>query len=301
MSPEYWADREDKAEEIIKGVSNEITAFESVIAKKYIELITDKLVTKGKIIIDGDTYSDIEKINNDIYNLMIKSDIPDRLKGVIDIINDEIDLSSELVEAASGIKVKNINISQEKKLFIKNMSDQILGYESFKIKIISKYNDLLFNSIMQNSSISEIRDSIINLSKNTVSKGSSLAVYADQVATDTVNQYRGFVQSKIAENGRFNAWGYFGSLVEKSRPQCIRWVNELKGIILFSKLKDEIKWAKKNGTGYGDLVLTEKNFAAVRGGHRCRHNVIAIVHNEKASKYLDSIRKETQSRININK
>jgi len=296
LSPEYWADKEEQTNELIKGVSNEITSFESVVAKKYIELITDKLTTKGKIIIDSGTYSDIEKINSEVYDLMIKSDIPKRLKGIIDIIENEIELSSEFVEVVSGAKAKAVNISNEKKLFIKNMSDQIIGYESFKIKLISKYNDVLFNGIMQNASIGELRDSILNLSKKTVSKGSSLSIYAGQIATDTVNQYRGFVQSKIAENGRFDAWGYFGSLVEKSRPQCIRWVTDFNGVMPFSKLKEEVKWANKNGTGYGDIVLTEKNFPTIRGGHNCRHNVIAIVQNDKAEKYLNSLRRVINSR-----
>ena len=71
-----------------------------------------------------------------------------------------------------------------------------------------------------------------------------------------------------------------------------------KWLFLFvnEKTGKEVKWANKNGTGYGDIVLTEKNFPTIRGGHNCRHNVIAIVQNDKAEKYLNSLRRVINSR-----
>ena len=293
MSPNDFIDNEEKISRIILALSTTIKEIEPKIADKLNELLIERLSVKGKIIIDKTTYSDLEQIYQEVHKVFLKSEVPKRLKGIIDELDNQYHISASLTEASSGFKVKNLDIAEEKKLFIQNLSDNVLGYDSFKIRKIAEYNDVVFSGILNNATITELKNSIIDLSKTNVNKGSLLTRYAEQVSTDTINQYRGFVQKKISDNGRFNAWGYFGSLVKNSRTQCIRWVKEFNGVIPFDQIKSEVKWANKNGTGYGKQTLTVKNFPLIRGGHNCRHTVIATIKNDRAEKYLKLIQSKS--------
>lgn len=99
-----------------------------------------------------------------------------------------------------------------------------------------------------------------------------LASYAQLVARDTVGQYNGLIQQKVATAHSLDAFRYSGTLVESSRSQCRKWLNT--EVIRITELNDEIAWAKRNGSGMVDAT-TADNFAIYRGGYNCRHQVYA--------------------------
>jgi len=98
-----------------------------------------------------------------------------------------------------------------------------------------------------------------------------LKKYVSQVSRDALNQFDGQVNSRIAEEFGLNAFRYVGSIIEDSRPQCVRWVG--KEVLLLDELSNEISWAYSNGTGMIPGT-TRDNFAVYRGGYNCRHSAI---------------------------
>lgn len=95
--------------------------------------------------------------------------------------------------------------------------------------------------------------------------------YAGQIARDTLNQFDGQVNSRIMADFGLNAMRYVGSIIDDSRPQCIRWVG--MGTLLVDELPQEIEWANANGSGMVKGT-TPGNFATFRGGYNCRHSAI---------------------------
>lgn len=48
--------------------------------------------------------------------------------------------------------------------------------------------------------------------------------YVTQISRDTLNQFDGQINGRIAEEYGLNAFRYVGSIIEDSRPQCVQWV-----------------------------------------------------------------------------
>ena len=99
--------------------------------------------------------------------------------------------------------------------------------------------------------------------------------YANVWAQDGVMQYDGMIYDQFRSVYGANYMRYVGSLIGDSRPQCVRWINKYSGKIPMNKIKSEIAWATKNGSGL-NLAITESTFSTYRGGYNCRHKAIPI-------------------------
>lgn len=96
---------------------------------------------------------------------------------------------------------------------------------------------------------------------------------ATLTARDGYFQFQGKLDQELSTQFGYNAYRYIGSLVEESRPQCVRWSE--KEYILFSELEEEIAWANDNGSGM-IAGTTPANFAELRGGYNCRHYAVPV-------------------------
>lgn len=98
-------------------------------------------------------------------------------------------------------------------------------------------------------------------------------VNVGQIARDAILQYDGTINTIIFNEFGLDEWGYEGSIIKDSRPQCRRWVK--MGRIAASELPEEIAWAEANGSG---LIpeTTPENFAINRGGYNCRHTATPL-------------------------
>jgi len=96
---------------------------------------------------------------------------------------------------------------------------------------------------------------------------------ATLTSRDGYYQFQGKIDQNLATQFGYNAYRYIGSLVDESRPQCVRWAD--KGHILFSELEEEIRWAENNGSGMIEGT-TPDNFAELRGGYNCRHFAVPV-------------------------
>ena len=195
-----------------------------------------------------------------------------------------------------------LNFSKEKKLVISELTESLLRPESFKVNISNEVRKILARKLLQGGSIKDLKAELTNAVSKSSQGGGILGRYVGQITTDATLQYTGIVNDKIAKIGKFNAFGYTGSLIETSRVQCVRWRNEKNGILLFDEkqapygyLPDEVKWANANGTGYGKkgstsyILLTKENFSQYRGGYNCRHDALPFQWNDKKQKYFEKL------------
>jgi len=129
----------------------------------------------------------------------------------------------------------------------------------------------IFKNIVSGSTISDLEKYLSEFILSDPLNLGKFKKYTTQIARDTLNQFDGQVNSRIANEFDLNAYKYVGSLIEDSRPQCKRWVN--KGTILKEQLDEEINWANSNGSGMIPGTNVD-NFAVYRGGYNCRHSAI---------------------------
>lgn len=125
------------------------------------------------------------------------------------------------------------------------------------------------SSVPLTTTIDQIGDFIAG-TPDTAGQFSRLATLT---ARDGYFQFQGKIDQELSAQFDYNAYRYIGSLVEESRPQCVRWAD--KGHILFSELEAEIGWAERNGSGMIEGT-TPDNFAEFRGGYNCRHFAVPV-------------------------
>lgn len=98
-----------------------------------------------------------------------------------------------------------------------------------------------------------------------------LQAYAGQIAVDSIYQYNGAIQERIAEQYGLTRFIYVGGLVKDSRELCIHLVKQRRKISL-----DEIpELIKKYPKGVIPNT-TKDNFPVRRGGFRCNHTVMMV-------------------------
>jgi hypothetical protein len=127
--------------------------------------------------------------------------------------------------------------------------------------------------------------------------------YVKQISRDALGQFDGQINAIIAEEFGLDAFRYVGSLIDDSRPQCVRWVG--KRILEKSEMPEQIAWANNNGSGMIPGTNPD-NFLVFRGGYNCRHRAIPFkltksqrerLNNEQTTQATEATQK-TQTQIN---
>lgn len=227
-------------------------------------------------------YSEIESNYLDRVDDIIKNF--DNIEKVTVDLNSEINKITRAQIAKAGLsdlKINNIN----------SIADQLASPESFKINITTTLKRLLYSHASIGTTKNDLIKNLANQIFISNSRNGSLFRYVNQVAHDSIFLYERAIEAELAKLINYNGWAYVGPLVEKSRPQCIRWVLDLNGFISKEILPSEIDWAKQNGKGYSKYLpeLTVESFPYLCGGHNCNHKAIAV---NKQNAKIDEIQKE---------
>lgn len=100
--------------------------------------------------------------------------------------------------------------------------------------------------------------------------GNNMRRYARQMIVDSIMQFDAAVNVAAAREIGSTHWRYYGTIVEDSRPFCVKHVNEVW-------TEDEIRetWAETawQGKADGDPFI-------VRGGYQCRHHFRPVFDEE---------------------
>lgn len=263
-------------------------------------------VSNGRIIFDDNSYVELGVIVKDIIEKYKAGDytpeVSKLLRSFSDITQTTLDVNALFNDES---KLSDINFSNEKQYIINELSDRLGSAKTFEYNIVSEIRQMISRSLVTQESLSDLK----TLLKNTIiakqGKPGIIGRYVNQITTDAVMQYTGIINTKIKEELDLDAIRYIGSIIDTSRPQCIRWIS--KGGVLLQKrsetnmyLQEEIKWAKVNGSGYGKpgksyyIDLNSDNFLTYRGGYGCRHEAIAFRYTKQKEDYLKKLQMQHQ-------
>lgn len=180
--------------------------------------------------------------------------------------------NSKIQKDLNNIKVRIKDLPKTRQLQIDLVSENMIG-SGVDANFLRPIREVIAKNTLAQSSFAETRDFLKNYILGDKDAQGKLQRYAHQIARDSIMQYDGTVNAQIMKTYEMTNISYVGSLIEDSRPQCIRWVEDFDGIIPVDELEDEIVWAEKNGSGMIDGTTVE-NFCVNRGGYNCRHQAI---------------------------
>lgn len=170
----------------------------------------------------------------------------------------------KIQKAINGISDLD-KLTKAKREIVDEISKELFSPLNFSAKVINPIQQELATAIIQGKSVLETEAA---LQLKIANKG-----FTGYAAHQSVYEYDGAVQQKIADVYELDALLYVGTLIKTSRPQCRKW--ETQGTIKIENLQSEIDWAKANGSGMIPTT-TPENFLRYRGGYRCRHQAIPI-------------------------
>ena len=182
---------------------------------------------------------------------------------------------SEYINPKDRLKIFKANTSAARRGYIDLISESLGSKEALGVNYTQQIKNILFEHAALGLSVSDATKKLFNIAMSKEPGGGLLGSYAGQVARDSLFGFTGAIDQSIGDYIGAKNVNYLGNVIEDSRPQCVRWVVKFKGYIPAEKLQSEITWANTYGKGYSDYLpkLTVNNFAAVRGGHNCRHRV----------------------------
>lgn len=234
----------------------------NIFEKRISDAIEKNMSYKSEIRKYMTNFDVMDQLNTKIHKGLNKIDI----KGVIKLANKQ---KRELV----GGTVKKV-ISE-----IGSFPQNMLG-DGMREQFTKPVKKLLYENIMQGKSQSSAKKALHDYIIGEKGEIGQLERWSGQIARDTLNQYDGAVNDMVRKEFDLNGFKYIGSLVKDSRPQCVRWRREKKGILSYKELSKEISWAYNNGKGMIPGT-TKENFCSLRGGHNCNHSCIPIRLKEK--------------------
>ena len=184
---------------------------------------------------------------------------------------DELALQAQDVQKeVNSIKVAQSLISPIKDLFVQQVVFDMQG-QGLASNLVRPIQQQLYRAITVGTNLIEVQRSLEQSFIGDTQTTGLLERYGTQISRDALGQFEGTLNQAIKNEYELNAIRYVGSLVEDSRPQCVRWVRAR--VLNDNELEEEIDWAFRNGSGMIPGT-TPDNFLANRGGYNCRHVAI---------------------------
>jgi hypothetical protein len=264
-----------KDKEVLIAENDLLGDFQNI-EKKIFEAVKKKINTMniegGKILFDETNTAIVNEIDSVIQKALQSSNYPSQVNDFLRSFETIKQFNFDAQKSVNDISEKELSdlINPIQKANVEQTLDGLTG-TGVSTNFIQPVREGIFKNIVAGTSISDMETYLTNYIISNPERMSGLKRYVTQVSRDSLNQFDGQVNSNIAEKFGLDAFRYVGSLIEDSRPQCVRWVG--KNVLLLDQLQSEINWANNNGTGMIPGT-TPNNFAVFRGGYNCRHSAI---------------------------
>jgi hypothetical protein len=281
----------NKKIKLISGADKSLFQNFSQIEKNIVDGVMKQVkkmnIKDGVILFDDKNISMVNAINKVIADAIQDSSYPKNVKNYIssfdtikemnvDIHKDVNDLDpAEIAEKLNNVQKTNVN----------NVLDNLVrnGMEQGFVEPVKQG---IFKNIVGGMNLEEFQNYLETTILSDPQKQGQFKRYVTQISRDALNQYDGQINQLIAQDLGLDAYRYVGSLIDDSRPQCVRWVG--KEILLKDELSNEITWAFNNGSGMIPGTNTD-NFATYRGGYSCRHSAIPFKMTKREREEYDKL------------
>ena len=239
----------------------------------------------GFFIFSGDTSAKATALTLEIEQLMVDaiqgSQYPGNVGKFLKDYNGIIDFNISIHEELNGIGAKEIEdlVNPFLRQQIATTTEQLTG-AGMNEAVIKPVQESLQNNVIAGADIQDAENTLRGFIEGDAERLGALDRHVSQISRDAIHQFDGLVNAQIADEFGLDAYNYVGSLIDDSRPQCVRWVRKKGGVLPIETLPAEIRWANNSGTGFipGTNV---KNFPSLRGGYNCRHQAIPFKMSEE--------------------
>lgn len=195
--------------------------------------------------------------------------------GYFDAVNNflfNFDLLSDfqkgIHEQLSGIVVKGSQITPFRKWAIDKVLFDLQG-QGLDAALINPIKQEMKKAVDLGGNFQDMSRSVESFLRQ--GKNGHLDRIVQLGSQDALGQFNGLVNDAVRREFNLDGFVYVGSVVEGTRPQCLRWLAMRE--IPWAGFGKEIEWANRNGTGW--IKGTTKDlFLQNRGGYRCRHDAI---------------------------
>ncbi|MFM9143021.1 MAG: hypothetical protein ACKOPP_03375, partial [Bacteroidota bacterium] len=228
--------------------------------------------SEGKILFDDENTQAVNEINEVVRKAIQSSEYPTKVREYLRNFETIKEFNFDIHQDVNDLNPDELNdlINPVQRGIVEQTLTNLTG-AGINTNFSDPLREGIFKNIVAGTTISDLQIYLQSYINTNEERMGQLKKYVSQVSRDALNQFDGQVNSRIAEEFGLNAFRYVGSLIDDSRPQCIRWVG--KEVLLYDELPNEISWAYSNGTGMIPGT-TRDNFAVYRGGYNCRHSAI---------------------------
>lgn len=243
-------------------------------------ILSEFKTEKGYLVPDQANTRLINSLKRELRQVIKSSTFPDEVDEFLTSFDGIGDNMRAIHKELNGINVPKDLVNKQKQLAIQNTVTSLVD-SNVSLSFVEPIKRSLVNHINFGSGVldaeRELRQYIMGQSGNS----GVLHRWVGQVARDSVQQYEGAINQKIAEKYNLTAWRYVGPSGGVTRPQCNRWMS--KGTLTREELAAEIAWAESNGSGMIPGT-TPDNWAVRRGGYNCRHTAYPVKEDSKEIK-----------------
>lgn len=260
-------------------LASAILKSEQDIYKELLKVFENVTITNGKLSSSEKTDEFLLSLDRKIQRVMNSSGYKASVLKYLTNFDKIAENVRKLQSAMNGANILASQVDPFKRIEVANTWDRLLG-SGVNSSFVNPVRQGLYRSIMLGSTMSDMEQLMKDYVVTTDAVDSKLLRYVKQVSRDSLNQFDGGLQQKIALELDFNAVRYVGSIIKDSRAQCMKWAK--KGLIkLDEEFEKEIKRAidgslvfeGKHSSGMiKETVLS--NFIVNRGGWNCRHRAI---------------------------
>lgn len=255
-------------------------------AEDYLNTFVKKLLSnynnKGNLEFDESDFKLSKKVREAVEKAVQKSGFTEVAIQFIPILNKIEEITKRIAKIANPeVKFSKdvLDLTQDKKLVIEQITAALSSPASIKANITGELQRIIYGSIKNQIAYKDALQILTPLISGDAEKGGLLSRYYKTITRDTLNQWNGAINQGIATKYGLIDVLYAGGKRTNSRPQCIRWVDQLGGVmtkeVIESEMKKAIKTIRKPNDqfkGYSVYAVpTTENFTVVRGGHNCQH------------------------------
>lgn len=236
------------------------------------ELLMRFNIQGGNFVPDETTPQLIASINRIVREALIESGYDSAVDDFILNFDELGDNVGVIHKEASNLNIGKRIINSQKRLAVENVLFSMKS-ANMDFRYVQPVRDLLYKAVSLSRPVTATERELRTLIKGASGDKGIIERWVGQVARDSINQYQGAIHTEVKNRYELDEILYVGSLVEDSRPQCVRWVGQ--GTIKIEDLASELRWARNNGTGF--IAGTDvNNFLINRGGYNCRHEAIPV-------------------------
>ena len=274
-----------------------------------IKRIIRKYLVRGVLQSDETDFVLFKEIEGAVMGSIIESGYISTIDDFIPIVDKIEGLAKDIIREANPnfrFRADLLNLNQDKKLAVDSLVGRLTGAQSIRTDISNPIRKIISDSIQFGATLKEAVALLEPLVIGDAKRGGLLSRFYKNIALDSLNTWNGTVNQKIALEYNMIDYSYVGAIKSTSRPQCIRWVTELGGLMTREVIDAEMKLARRTiGRGNASfqgysvfLTPSLQNFPVIRGGHGCGHQAVpTLLSQEEAAANISKYNSISNSAI----